>query len=90
MPEWENYRTVLENIDVRSAMRTNIGIVTGTNYDAEAHRRGFDPFSKTYWLTTINGQEPESIDLFDLQKWFDDNREYIDGLKKELEDKNER
>ena len=27
----------------------------------------------------------EAIDLFDLQKWFDENREWIDGLREEIE-----
>lgn len=46
-------------------------------------------FEKTYVLD-VGGMEGEHIDLFDLQKWFDNNREWIDSLKVKLEGTNEK
>jgi len=39
---------------------------------------------KTY-VIQCGMYDGEQIDLFDLQKWFDDNREWINSLKQECE-----
>lgn len=41
-----------------------------------------DPYFKTIGII-CGCYEPGIINLFDLQKWFDDNREWINSLKKE-------
>lgn len=44
-----------------------------------------DFYEKTYTLN-CGRCDGEDIDLFDLQKWFDNNRKWINSLKKECND----
>lgn len=41
-----------------------------------------DCYVKTF-VISCGSYDGEHIDLFDMQKWFDDNRDWINSLKKE-------
>ena len=74
--------TQVPNSEVRCYIDQNgFQVMPMDAYNSDDHKAGVeDPFDKTFVLNcgTYDG---ENIDLFDLQSWFDKNREWIDSLK---------
>ena len=83
----EKIRTV-SSPEVHSFLTGRFDVVRTNKHDLKNEK---DPqnlehlISKTYALNFGSACEGDLVDLFDLQKWFDDNREWINVLKEECE-----
>lgn len=84
MPQWsdkDRYKTVrdITHEEVKSYIEFGMRIVKHDAYDTTQS----GSFRKTF-VINCGMCDGESIDLFDLQDWFDKNREWIDGLREEI------
>lgn len=86
MPIWDKDvpRHVSYVTDVYCTIGAPVYIERGERFHADRYDAKADPYTKTFYFS-VNGPDGEMMDLFELQKWFDDNRAWIDGLKKELD-----
>jgi len=87
MPEWgdkERWQVVrkVERQEVKCYTEWSFDIVKYDAYDCNKDKDE-DPYNKTFVLS-CGMYDGESIDLFDLQDWFDKNREWINELRKEI------
>jgi len=81
MPQWDkrHHETLKTVWDVKCYMDGMFHILY---FDGYNHEDSDDPYYKTFVLRcgTYDG---EYIDLFQLQDWFDANREWINELRRE-------
>jgi len=86
MPYWEDEdNKVVKNFfneDARCYMEGGFSVTKYSRFINSIYQsdRESDCWEKTY-VIDCGACDGERIDLFDLQKWFDDNREWIDNLK---------
>lgn len=75
-----------DNGKVRCYMEGGFSIDKFDRFVSEIYNKdkNLDCYEKTIVLS-CGVCDGENIDLFDLQKWFDNNREWIDSLRKECE-----
>ncbi len=78
--EKERYKTVrqVKFDEVRSYMENEFEIKTFDGYNFKNNN-----YDKTF-VIRCGHCDGENIDLFDLQDWFDQNREWIDDLREEI------
>jgi hypothetical protein len=86
MPTWgaKGNEVVKTVTDVTCHMEREFEIAKCDGFDLKEHEAGRDPWYKTYVLS-CGRHDGEQIDLFELQRWFDENRDWIDALKKRME-----
>lgn len=89
MPNWgpEQYFQSVAGIgdpEVRCYINRGVSISRYDGFNNEKYNAKEDPWFKTC-IINCNGPDGEYIDLFDLQRWFDNNREMINNLKTECE-----
>ncbi len=90
MPQWneeQRYKRIrtIKHDEVKAYMEWEFHIMRYDGFDPQKDERNEeDPYNKTFVLS-CGICDGESIDLFDLQDWFDKNREWINELRKEIE-----
>ena len=83
---WQDNKVVksIEHKDVRCYIEHGCNVMSYSAYTKDETKDGCH-YEKTYVLSS-GCCDGEHMDLFDLQKWFDENREWINGLKTSLEE----
>ena len=89
MPGWGEKlnKSVKTVTDVKCYIEGGFDVTRHDKFDHELYKvdKDADFYSKTFVINC--GQcDGEYIDLFELQEWFDRNREWINQLKKEKDD----
>lgn len=81
--EWKEHDEVkgINDKEVRCYTEHGMGIKCYSRYGRDEN--GTFRYEKTY-VIDAGYMDGEKIDLFDLQEWFDENREWINGLKSNL------
>lgn len=83
MPEWPIQEVVKQVTEVACYMEHEFKVKKHNRFDCQKYENKEDPWEKTF-VIECGVCDGEYIDLFQLQEWFDKNREWIDGLKKEI------
>lgn len=89
MPGWDKdnrykVRLTVKNDVVRCYIdQGGFVVTTYDKFDRENYKALKDPYSKTFAIYT-GSYDGEYIDLFDLQEWFDKNREWVNSLREEI------
>lgn len=92
MPEWksEELNKVVKEVktdEVKSYLAQMFSIMKWNNYDLEKYnKKEEDCNNKTFVLSFGSSYEGDYIDLFQMQEWFDKNREWIDDLRKQTKE----
>lgn len=89
MPRWsdkERCKVVrqVKHDEVKCYIEWEFNIIRREGFDSEKYKRKEDPYSKTF-VINCGMCDGEDIDLFDLQDWFDKNREWINSLREEID-----
>lgn len=89
MPSWEEHKVIkyFDNEDARCYMDGGFSVSTYNRFMSKIYNsdKKADCYEKTY-VINCGSYDGESIDIFDLQEWFDNNREWIDSLKAGIAD----
>jgi hypothetical protein len=84
MASWEEKQNeeLLRVTEVECFIEREFFVRRHDKFSCEAYNRNEDPWSKTI-VIDCGYYDGEKIDLFQLQEWFDRNREWIDQLRRE-------
>lgn len=86
MAKWEKSRSVkgVGHAEVRCYMDNGFDVRTHQELDPQLYAAGDpEPWQRVTYVLACSSYDGENINLFDLQAWFDRNRDWINELKKE-------
>lgn len=83
MPRWGREPRVVRWVDdVKCYQEQGFTVERFDGFDLKKHNDKQDPYFKTFAIN-CGLYDGEHIDLFDLQDWFDRNRDWVNGLRAE-------
>ena len=70
--------------EVKCYVEWEFDVARSHRHNSEKYKRGENPTERAFVLKcgVCDGEE---IDLFELQDWFDENRDWINSLREEIE-----